>query len=321
MKKLIIASICAAMAAVSFASCSSNGSTSTGSSDSSASTSTSTSAEESSTEESSTEASAETGDFDATHKINVVSREDGSGTRGAFIELMGIEQEVDGQKVDMTTLDAQITNSTAVMMTTVSGDEYSIGYISLGSLDDSVKAVQVDGVDATTDNVASGEYTVARPFNVITGAEVSDVAQDFLNYIMSDEGQAIVSDGGYIPVSEGAFESNGATGTITVAGSSSVSPIMEELAEAYEAVNTGATVEVQTSDSTTGVTSAMEGTCDLGMASRALHDDETGVTATTIANDGIAVVVNNGNPVTNLTSDQIMQIFTGEITDWSSLVG
>ena len=245
-------------------------------------------------------------------EITVLTREDGSGTLSAFTELFGIEEMVP---------EAIITNSTAVMMTTVSGDEYAIGYISLGSLDDSVKAVQVDGVEATTDNVASGDYAVARPFNVITGAEVSDVAQDFLNYIMSDEGQAIIADGGYIPVSEGAFESNGATGDITVAGSSSVSPIMEQLAEAYEAVNTGANVEVQTSDSTTGVTSAMEGTCDLGMASRALHDDETGVTATTIANDGIAVIVNNGNPVEGLTSDQIMQIFTGEITDWSSLVG
>ena len=319
MKKLIIASICAAMAAVSFASCSSGGESSTSSSGSSASTSTT--SESASTEESASTAESGSSDFDSTHKINVVSREDGSGTRGAFVELLGIEQEVDGQKVDMTTLDAQITNSTAVMMTTVSGDEYAIGYISLGSLDESVKAVMVDGVEATTDNVASGDYAVARPFNVITGAEVSDVAQDFLNYIMSDEGQAIVADGGYIAVSDGAFESNGATGTVTVAGSSSVSPIMEKLAEAYEAVNAGATIEVQTSDSTTGITSAMEGTCDLGMASRALHDDETGVTATTIAQDGIAVIVNNGNPVEDLSSEQIMQIFTGETTDWSSLVG
>ena len=319
MKKLIIASICAAMAAVSFASCSSGGESSTSSSGSSASTSTT--SESASTEESASTAESGSSDFDSTHKINVVSREDGSGTRGAFVELLGIEQEVDGQKVDMTTLDAQITNSTAVMMTTVSGDEYAIGYISLGSLDESVKAVMVDGVEATTDNVASGDYAVDRPFNVIAGAEVSDVAQDFLNYIMSDEGQAIVADGGYIAVSDGAFESNGATGTVTVAGSSSVSPIMEKLAEAYEAVNTGATIEVQTSDSTTGITSAMEGTCDLGMASRALHDDETGVTATTIAQDGIAVIVNNGNPVEDLSSEQIMQIFTGETTDWSSLVG
>lgn len=321
MKKMILASICAAMVAVSFASC---GNTSTTSSSSSSST-TSSSSEESSTEASSSEASsaeASSADFDASHKINVVSREDGSGTRGAFIELMGIEQEnEDGEKMDMTTVDAQITNSTAVMMTTVAGDLYSMGYISLGSLDDSVKAVQIDGVDATVDNIISGDYTVSRPFNIITGDTLSDVAQDFYNYIMSDDGQTIISDEGYISVSSGTFETNGAEGKITVAGSSSVSPVMEKLAEAYEAVNTGATVEIQTSDSTTGVTSAMEGTCDIGMASRALKDSETGVTATEIAKDGIAVIVNLDCPVDNLTVDQIMNVYVGNTTDWSSLIG
>lgn len=321
MKKMILASICAAMVAVSFASC---GNTSTTSSSSSSST-TSSSSEESSTEASSSEASsaeASSADFDASHKIDVVSREDGSGTRGAFIELMGIEQEnEDGEKMDMTTVDAQITNSTAVMMTTVAGDLYSMGYISLGSLDDSVKAVQIDGVDATVENIISGDYTVSRPFNIITGDTLSDVAQDFYNYIMSDDGQAIISDEGYISVSSGTFETNGAEGKITVAGSSSVSPVMEKLAEAYEAVNTGATVEIQTSDSTTGVTSAMEGTCDIGMASRALKDSETGVTATEIAKDGIAVIVNLDCPVNNLTVDQIMNVYVGNTTDWSSLIG
>ena len=321
MKKMILASICAAMVAVSFASC---GNTSTTSSSSSSST-TSSSSEESSTEASSSEGSsaeASSADFDASHKINVVSREDGSGTRGAFIELMGIEQEnEDGEKMDMTTVDAQITNSTAVMMTTVAGDLYSMGYISLGSLDDSVKAVQIDGVDATVDNIISGDYTVSRPFNIITGDTLSDVAQDFYNYIMSDDGQTIISDEGYISVSSGTFETNGAEGKITVAGSSSVSPVMEKLAEAYEAVNTGATVEIQTSDSTTGVTSAMEGTCDIGMASRALKDSETGVTATEIAKDGIAVIVNLDCPVDSLSVDQIMNVYVGNTTDWSSLIG
>ena len=321
MKKLILASICAAMAAVSFASC---GGTSDTSSTSTSSTSSTSSTESSSSEGSSTEEStAETGaDFDASHKINVVSREDGSGTRGAFIELMGIEQKNDaGEKMDMTTVDAQITNSTAVMMTTVAGDLYSMGYISLGSLDDSVKALQIDGVDATVENIISGDYTVSRPFNIVTGETLSDVAQDFYNYIMSDDGQAIISDEGYISVSSGAFETNGAEGKITVAGSSSVSPVMEKLAEAYEAINTGATVEIQTSDSTTGVTSAMEGTCDIGMASRALKDTETGVTATEIAKDGIAVIVNLDCPVDSLSVDQIMNVYVGNTTDWSSLIG
>ena len=302
MKKLILASICAAMAAVSFASCGSSGSSS------------------SSASESTTESAAS--DFDTAHKINVCSREDGSGTRGAFIELMGIEQkDSDGNKVDMTTVDAQITNSTAVMMTTVAGDPYSIGYISLGSLDKSVKALQIDGMDATVDNIVAGTYPVARPFNIITSEStaLSDVAQDFYNYILSDDGQAIVSDNGYISVSSGAFVTNGAEGKITVAGSSSVSPVMEKLAEAYQTVNTGAKVEIQTSDSTTGVTAASEGSCDIGMASRDLKDTETSVTATEIAKDGIAVIVNLDNPLDGLTTDQVMKIYTGKQTDWSGL--
>ncbi|MCI6023085.1 MAG: substrate-binding domain-containing protein [Candidatus Faecivivens sp.] len=308
MKKLILASICAAMAAVSFASCGSSGSSSSAANSSS------------SASESTTESAAS--DFDTAHKINVCSREDGSGTRGAFIELMGIEQkDSDGNKVDMTTVDAQITNSTAVMMTTVAGDPYSIGYISLGSLDKSVKALQIDGMDATVDNIVAGTYPVARPFNIITSEStaLSDVAQDFYNYILSDDGQAIVSDNGYISVSSGTFVTNGAEGKITVAGSSSVSPVMEKLAEAYQTVNTGAKVEIQTSDSTTGVTAASEGSCDIGMASRDLKDTETGVTATEIAKDGIAVIVNLDNPLDGLTTDQVMKIYTGEQTDWSGL--
>ena len=235
---------------------------------------------------------------------------------------MGIEQkDSDGNKVDMTTVDAQITNSTAVMMTTVAGDPYSIGYISLGSLDKSVKALQIDGMDATVDNIVAGTYPVARPFNIITSEStaLSDVAQDFYNYILSDDGQAIVSDNGYISVSSGTFVTNGAEGKITVAGSSSVSPVMEKLAEAYQTVNTGAKVEIQTSDSTTGVTAASEGSCDIGMASRDLKDTETGVTATEIAKDGIAVIVNLDNPLDGLTTDQVMKIYTGEQTDWSGL--
>ena len=313
MKKLILASICAAMAAVSFASCGSSGSSSSAANASSGSSS-------SSASESTTESAAS--DFDTAHKINVCSREDGSGTRGAFIELMGIEQkDSDGNKVDMTTVDAQITNSTAVMMTTVAGDPYSIGYISLGSLDKSVKALQIDGMDATVDNIVAGTYPVARPFNIITSEStaLSDVAQDFYNYILSDDGQAIVSDNGYISVSSGTFVTNGEEGKITVAGSSSVSPVMEKLAEAYQTVNAGAKVEIQTSDSTTGVTAASEGSCDIGMASRDLKDTETGVTATEIAKDGIAVIVNLDNPLDGLTTDQVMKIYTGEQTDWSGL--
>ena len=255
--------------------------------------------------------------------ITVVSREDGSGTRGAFIELFGIEQEnEDGEDEDMTTTDAVITNNTQVMMTTVQGDTYAIGYCSLGSLSDDsgVKAVSIEGVEATTDNVTNGAYEVSRPFNIVTQDEISDVAQDFIDYILSADGQAIISENGYVAIADGeTFESSGASGSITIGGSSSVSPVMEKLAEAYQEINTEATIEIQTSDSTTGVTNAIEGSVDIGMASRDLKDEETGVTATTIAMDGIAVIVNEENPIEDLSVDMVMQIFTGEITDWADV--
>lgn len=276
----------------------------------------------SSNNESSDSASSDSGSGES---INVVSREDGSGTRGAFIELFGIEQEDEsGEKVDMTTEAASITNSTAVMMTTVAGDANAIGYISLGSLDDSVKAVKIDGAEATVDNVKSGDYKVSRPFNVVTNTntELSDVAQDFMNYIMSSDGQAVVAEEGYIPLDGGeAYSASGLSGTVTVAGSSSVTPVMEKLAEAYQALNPDVTIEVNQSDSTTGVTSAIEGACDLGMASRELKDSETseGAQATVIATDGIAVIVNPESAVEDLTADQVKQIFTGEITSWSEI--
>ncbi len=263
-----------------------------------------------------------TGDFDNTKYINVVSREDGSGTRGAFIELTGVEEkDADGNKVDNTTTDAAITNNTSVMMSTVKGDTYSIGYISLGSLNKDVKALNVDGVEATAENVKSGDYTLSRPFNIVTKGTVGDATQDFINYIMSDDGQKVVVDEGYVDVSSGSFESTQAEGKIVVAGSSSVSPVMEKLKEAYASVNPNATIEIQTSDSTTGVESTINGICDIGMASRELKDSETeqGVEATVIAKDGIAVVVNNANPLTDITKDQIKSIYVGELTKWDEL--
>lgn len=260
--------------------------------------------------------------FDTSSDITVVSREDGSGTRGAFIELFGVQKEENGEKMDMTTEEAVIANSTAVMMTTVAGDDYAIGYASLGSLDDTTKALKVDGVEPSVDTIKDGSYKISRPFNIATKDNVSDVAQDFINYIMSDDGQKVIEDNGYISVSDGKFESNGAKGKIVVAGSSSVTPVMEKLKEAYEKANGGKiTVEVQQSDSTTGITSAAEGICDIGMASRELKDEETkeNLTATEIARDGIAVVVNNDNDIDELTSDQVKAIFTGETTDWEDL--
>ena len=261
----------------------------------------------------------------ASNPITVISREDGSGTRGAFIELFGIEQEdANGETVDMTTTSAEITNNTSVMMTSVAGNPSAIGYISLGSLDETqVKALNIDGVAATVENINNGTYPVSRPFNIATGATVSDVAQDFINFILSAEGQAVVVEGGYIAVDDAAeaFTSNNASGNIVVAGSSSVTPVMEKLKEAYIAINPNATIEVQQSDSTTGMNSVIEGVCDIGMASREVKDSEleAGVVPTTIATDGIAVIVNLENSISDLTSDQVRGIYTGEITDWSEV--
>lgn len=255
--------------------------------------------------------------------ITICSREEGSGTRGAFIELFGVEEkDADGNKIDNTTEAAKITNSTSVMLSTVEGDVNAIGYISLGSLNDTVTAVKIDGAEATAENIVAGEYKVVRPFNIATTAEVSDAAADFIAYIMSEEGQAVIEEEGYISVGEPApFEGGEVEGKVVVAGSSSVTPVMEKLAEAYGAVNDKVEIEVQQSDSTTGMTSAIDGLCDIGMASRELKDSEleAGLTPTVIAQDGIAVIVNNESGITELTSEQVKDIYVGNITTWEEL--
>ena len=260
------------------------------------------------------------GEFDFSQDITVVSREEGSGTRGAFIELLGVEKKDEsGNKIDYTTEEAVITNSTNVMMTTVAGNEAAIGYSSMGSLNGTVKALKVDGAEATVENIKSGAYQVSRPFNIATRGEVSEAAQDFISYILSAEGQAVVSENGYIPLDGApAYAGKQVSGKIVVAGSSSVTPVMEKLKEAYASVNPNAEIEIQTSDSTTGMQSAIDGVCDIGMASRALKDSEleAGLTGTTIAMDGIAIIVNPNNPVDGMTVAQIEQIFTGEVTTW-----
>ena len=255
--------------------------------------------------------------------ISVVSREDGSGTRGAFIELFGIEEkDADGNKIDNTTEEAIVTNSTSVMMTTVAGNPAAIGYISLGSLNDTVKALKIDGADATVENIKSGSYKVSRPFNIATKGTLSEAAQNFEDYILSAEGQAVIEEKGYIAADDAAkpYAGKQPSGKVTVAGSSSVTPVMEKLKEAYAAVNPNAEVEIQESDSTTGMNSTIEGICDIGMASRALKDSEkeAGLTETKIAIDGIAVIVNEENSFDGMTSEAVKGVFTGEITDWSS---
>ena len=270
------------------------------------------------TQETGEEAAAVSGD------ITVVSREDGSGTRGAFIELFGIEEKDEaGNKVDMTTQDADITNSTSVMMTSVAGNTNAIGYISLGSLNDTVKALAIDGAEASVENIKADTYKIARPFNIATKEGLSEVAQDFISFIMSADGQAVIEDNGYIAVAENAdaYQASGLSGKIVVAGSSSVTPVMEKLKEAYLALNPGVEIEVQQSDSSTGMNNAIDGICDIGMASRELKDSEieAGLTSTVIAMDGIAVIGNNDNPISGLTSDQVKDIFTGAVTTWDEI--
>ena len=329
MKKTIVAMMIMAMTAASVAGCGSS------SSDTAAADTTTESTADASTDttaESSTDAAADTtteGSEDTSAAgamsgpITVLSREDGSGTRGAFIELFGIEQkDADGNKVDNTIDSAEITNSTSVMMTTVAGNKDAIGYVSLGSLDESqVKAVLIDGAQATAENVKDGTYKVSRPFNIATKGEATGLAKDFIDYILSEDGQAVIEENGYVSEGNtGAFESAQPEGKLTVGGSSSVTPVMEKLKEAYAAVNPNATIEVQQSDSTTGMTSTIDGTYDIGMASRELKDEEAAeLTGQVIALDGIAVIVNKENTINELTSEDVLNIYTGVTTDWSEI--
>ena len=299
-KKITATALFGVLAVSAFAGCGSAGSSSNGSSDT----------------------GSDAAKFDASKTISVVTREEGSGTRDAFTELTGVLVKDGDNKTDNTTTSAVTINSTEAVITNVKDNEAAIGYISLGSLNDTVKALKIGGVEATADNVKSGDYAVSRPFNIAYKGELSDVAQDFVDYIMSSDGQKIVSDNGYVTVSENAaYSGKKPSGKISVAGSSSVSPVMEKLAEAYQKVNTNAKVEIQTSDSSAGMQSAMGGTCDIGMASRELKDEEkSALKVETIAKDGIAVIVNNANTCDDLTLDQVKSIYTGETTVWSDII-
>lgn len=299
-KKITATALFGVLAVSAFAGCGGAGSSSNGSSD----------------------AGSDAAKFDASKTISVVTREEGSGTRDAFTELTGVLVKDGDNKTDNTTTSAVTINSTEAVITNVKDNEAAIGYISLGSLNDTVKALKIGGVEATADNVKSGDYVVSRPFNIAYKGELSDVAQDFVDYIMSSDGQKIVSDNGYVTASENAaYSGKKPSGKISVAGSTSVSPVMEKLAEAYQKVNTNAKVEIQTSDSSAGMQSAMGGTCDIGMASRDLKDEEkSALKVETIAKDGIAVIVNNANTCDDLTLDQVKSIYTGETTVWSDII-
>ena len=297
MKKKILAIAMTALMVVGVAACGSSSSSST-------------------TDSSSTDTTAD----GMTGPISVISREEGSGTRGTFVELMGI---VDDSDNDITTIDAEITNSTSVMLTTVAGNKQSIGYVSLGSLSDDVKAVKVDGVEASVDDIKNGSYSVSRPFLVAyKDGQLSELAQDYLKYILSADGQTIISENGYISVSDSAevYTASGLSGKLVLAGSTSVSPVMEKLADAYKALNPDVTIEIQQTGSGAGITSAIEGVCDFGMSSRELKESEAAeLKADQIALDGIAVIVNNENPTDDISSENIKNIYLGEVTNWEDV--
>ena len=299
-KKITATALFGVLAVSAFAGCGSASSSSNGSSD----------------------AGSDAAKFDASKTISVVTREEGSGTRDAFTELTGVLVKDGDNKTDNTTTSAVTINSTEAVITNVKDNEAAIGYISLGSLNDTVKALKIGGVEATADNVKSGDYAVSRPFNIVTKDGLSADAQDFMDYILSTDGQQVVSDDGYIAIKDTkAYEGSCGGEKVVVAGSSSVTPLMEKLKEAYTKVNSNANIEVQQSDSTTGITSASDGLCDIGMASRDLKDEEKslGLTATVIATDGIAVIVNKENPTDGLTSDQVKSIYVGDTTDWADV--
>lgn len=315
MKKFIVSLMIAAMAATTLAGCGSGDNNNAGTNDNTNNESDANAGNDANAENEGTDENTGNG---VSGLISVVSREDGSGTRGAFTELFGIlEKDADGNETDMTTQEATIVTSTEVVLTNVAGDPNAIGYVSLGALNDSVKAVKINGVEATVENIQNGSYEISRPFNIATNGEPTGVTADFINFIMSEEGQAVVSED-YIQAvdSPEPFESTMEEGTVVVAGSSSVSPLMQKLIEAYEAINPNAEIDLQTSDSTTGLQYTMDGTADIGMASRELKDSESSLTAKVIAIDGIAVIVNNQNTVDDMTPEEVKAIFTGEKTTW-----
>lgn len=251
--------------------------------------------------------------------ITVISREDGSGTRDAFTELMEI---IDEQGNDATVDTAEITNSTSVMMSTVNGNANAIGYVSLGSLSDEVKALSLDGVAPSTQTVKDGSYKLQRPFNIAYNeTSLSDAAKDFIRYIMSTQAAEVINEEGYIAMDTAEdYKASGLSGTVTLAGSTSVAPLMNVLADKYEILNPNVKIEIQESGSSAGIQSAIEGAVNIAMSSRNLKDEESKVLASKkIALDGIAVIVNSSNGLNNITSAHLKDIYTGKVTKWEEV--
>lgn len=254
----------------------------------------------------------------AAENIYPISREMGSGTRGAFTEIFGIQKDLKGKKIDATTKKAEVTNSTGVMMTTVANSKNAIGYISLGSLNNTIKAISIDGVAPSVENINNKKYKISRPFNIVI-KKSSPLIEDFLGY--SVNAKEIIEKSGYIATKSQKFTSKKPVGKLVIAGSSSITPLMEKLVESYKSVNPNATIEIQQSDSTTGVNVVVEGIADIGMVSRDVKESEIkkGVSVRVLAIDGLAIIVNKENPIENISKDSVHKIFTGEITTWDKV--
>lgn len=250
--------------------------------------------------------------------IYPISREMGSGTRGAFVDIFDVKKQIGNKKIDATSKKAEVTNSTGVMITTVANSKNAIGYISLGSLNDTVKAVKIDGVTPSVENVNNKSYTVFRPFNLAVSNN-NELVNDFLAYIGSNLSKNIIQKAGYIAIYDNEFSSAKPSGKIVVAGSSSITPLMEKLKEGYKLVNPNATIEIQQSDSTTGINSAIEKIADIAMVSREFKTNElkSGLKTQVLALDGLAVIVNKENSINSLSKESVKKIFAGEITDWN----
>lgn len=252
--------------------------------------------------------------------IYPISREMGSGTRGAFVDIFDVKEQVGKKKIDATSKKAEVTNSTGVMITTVANSKNAIGYISLGSLNDSIKAVKIDGVAPSVENINNKTYTVFRPFNLAISSD-NELVNDFLDYTSSNQAKSIIQKAGYIALYDNEFSSKKPSGKIVVAGSSSITPLMEKLKESYKSINPNATIEIQQSDSTTGINSAIEKIADIAMVSREFKDSElkNGLKTQVLALDGLAVIVNKANPIDSLSKDSVKKIFTGDITTWEKV--
>lgn len=259
--------------------------------------------------------------FESDREIHLYTRELGSGTRSAFTSVTHLTDE-NGD--DILSPKATVQNSTSATMQAVESDSHGISYISLGSLNSSVKAVSIDGIEPTSENIQNGDYQLIRNFNVTYGQELSEVAQDFWNFMFSAQAQELVAEDGYVPVNSNApeYKPAGLSGKISIVGSTSVEPTIQRFSEVYKKLNPNVTIDITAPGSGAGITSAIDGSADIGMSSREPDEDEAAQLMETspIAIDGIVVIVNNNNPLENLEIQEIQGIYLEYLKTWNEVL-